>query len=217
MSEDTTRGILAKKKSESTFIHIRVDKELKDDLFDYARSERTSVTALVVSLIEDMLYSKKEEEEEESEDEIYEVILNSLGNLERRMEIRLATLQDTFNSLIGRLIDSQQAMLKNQRFRVRKEKRSDDDEFEEEEEIDFSDVLAIDKEEEIYKRVKRFLGQEGKIVDLKTIIAHIEIDRSLKRYLEEKSAKMPGWKEALITDAINEAAYELGFDVLEGE
>lgn len=195
-----------------TYIHVRIDQDTKTDLQDYAHTNSTSMTSVVTSLIEDMLY-KKDDDDEDDEDELLDLIVTSLMNLERRMEIRLATLQDTFNSLIGRLIDSQQSMSSSKPSQLRKRGKGEDDG--EQEGIDFADVLEVDKEEEVYKRIRRFLQQQGTTVDLKTAIQQIEIDRTLKDWLEVQDKKAPGWKEALIADAIQEAAIELGYPMLD--
>lgn len=195
------------------YIHIRVDKNLKDDLQEHAKKENTSLTNIITALIEDLLYKRDVDEEEEEEDELLEIVVSSLMNLERRMEIRLATLQDTFNSLIGRLIDSQNAMQAMRPSQIRKRKKGDTDD--DDDTIDLSDVLSVDKEEQIYSRVKRYLQQQGKVVDSNTILMHIENDRSLKEYLDEQEQHSVGLKMALITDAIQEAAYELGYPTLD--
>ncbi len=63
----------------------------------------------------------------EEEEQLLEILVSSLMNLEQRMEIRLGTLQDTFNSLIGRLIDSQQNLSRASSGRLRGKKSEDDD------------------------------------------------------------------------------------------
>ncbi|MHA2252939.1 MAG: hypothetical protein ACXAD7_21430 [Candidatus Kariarchaeaceae archaeon] len=198
------------------FLHVRVDADLKKDLVEYARGENTSLTAVVTALVEKMLYKQDEDEEQEEEDELLDLIVTSLMNLERRMEIRLATLQDTFNSLIGRLIDSQHTMQAMKPSQARKRRKGEVDEGDEDEEFDLSDVLSVNKEEEIYKRVKRYLEQQGKIVDMSAVIEQLEIDRTLKEYLDEQATQAPGLREALITDAIQEAAIELGYPMIDG-
>lgn len=209
----STRESLTKEKKDTAFIHVRVDQDLKDDLAKYAREEHTSITSVVTALCEDLLYKQVEEDKLDEEEELLDLIVSSLMNLERRMEIRLATLQDTFNSLIGRLIDSQQLVSPTKASRLMKRQKGETDD---DEETDyFSDILDVDREDEIYKRVERFLSQQAKIVDLKTVIAQIEVDRKLKQYLEEQDRNVPGWKEALITDAIHEAAQNLGFPMLD--
>ncbi len=204
---------LTEEDRDHAFLHVRVDADLKKDLVEYARNENTSLTSVVTALLEDMLYKQDEEEEQEEEDELLDLIVTSLMNLERRMEIRLATLQDQFNSLIGRLIDSQHAMQAVKPSQLRKRRKGDEDI--DDEVIELSKVLSVNKEEEIYKRVKRYLEQQGKIVDLNTIIQQIEVDRSLKEYLDEQARQSPGLKVALITDAIQEAAFELGYPMID--
>ncbi|MDH5401736.1 MAG: hypothetical protein OEZ01_02245 [Candidatus Heimdallarchaeota archaeon] len=216
MSSNTSDKKLIEEEDSHAFIHVRVDTDLKNDLIEHAKKENTSLTSLVTTLIEDFLYKKDESEEEDEEDQLMDLIVNSLVNLERRMEIRLATLQDTFNSLIGRLIDTQQSMGSTKPSQLRKRRKggaSDGDE--EDGKIDLSDILEVDKEEEVYRRVKRLLQQQGKVVDLNTVIQQIEVDRTLKDYLDNQAKQAPGWKEALITDAIQEAAYELGFPMID--
>ncbi|MHA2504710.1 MAG: hypothetical protein ACXAE3_17815, partial [Candidatus Kariarchaeaceae archaeon] len=201
MAEDSnsTSKKLIDDEDNYTYIHVRIDQDTKTDLQAYAHKNSTSMTSVVTSLIEDLLY-KRDDEEEDDEDELLDLIVTSLMNLERRMEIRLATLQDTFNSLIGRLIDSQQQIGTSKPSQLRKRSKGDDDETVEG--VDFADVLEVDKEEEVYKRIRRFLQQQGTTVDLKTAVQQIEIDRSLKEWLEDQDKKAPGWKEALIADAI---------------
>lgn len=196
-----------------TYIHIRVDTETKKDLQEYASKLSTSMTSVVTALIQDLLYKKDDEEELSEEDELLDLIVTSLMNLERRMEIRLATLQDTFNSLIGRLIDTQQSVSYAKPSEIRKRGKATTEEGSPS--VDLSDVLEVDKEAEIYKRIKRFLQQQGSTVDLQTAVQQIEVDRSLKDWLDEQDRKMPGWKQALIADAIQEAAVELGFPMID--
>lgn len=197
------------------YIHIRVDRNLKDDLSDYAHKNNTSITTLVTSQLENLLYKKVDEEDEGEEDEMLDMVINSLMNLERRMEIRLSTLQDTFNSLIGRLIDSQNTMTAISTSQFKKKKKGETGEDEDEPILDLSDVLNVDKEEEIYNRIKRFLQQQGKVVDANTVLQHIENDKALKEYLADQEKQSIGLRLALITDAIQEAAYELGYPTLE--
>lgn len=214
MSTSSARKRLTEEDDSHAFLHIRVDADLKKDLIKYSRNENTSLTAVVTALIEDMLYKQDEEDEKEEEDELLDLIVTSLMNLERRMEIRLATLQDQFNSLIGRLIDSQHAMQAIKPSQLRKRKSGEIDE-DTDETGSLSDILSVNKEEEIYKRVKRILEQQGTIVDLNTVIQQIEVDRSLKEYLDNQGKQSPGLKEALITDAIQEAAFELGYPMID--
>lgn len=198
-----------------TYVHVRVDTQTKQDLQDYANKLNTSMTSVVTSLIEDLLYKRDDDDDQDEEDELLDLIVTSLMNLERRMEIRLATLQDTFNSLIGRLIDTQQNMSMSKPSQLRKRGGGKSEEGEEPKSVDFADVLEVDKEEEVYKRIKRFLQQQGTTVDLKTAIQQIEVDRSLKEWLDKQDQKAPGWKEAIIADAIQEAALELGYPMLD--
>lgn len=197
------------------YIHIRVDRNLKDDLQSYARKENTSLTTVITSLVEDLLYKRDDDDDDESEDEFFNLVVSSLMNLERRMEIRLATLQDTFNSLIGRLIDSQSTLRSVSPSQLRKKKKGETSDDSEDDVLDLSDVLSVDKEEEIYARVKRYLQQQGKVIDSNTVLQQIENDRVLKEYLEEQDRQSVGLKLAMITDAIQEAAYELGYPTLE--
>ena len=108
-----------------TYIHVRIDQDTKTDLQEYAHTNSTSMTSVVTSLLEDMLY-KRDDDDEDDEDELLDLIVTSLMNLERRMEIRLATLQDTFNSLIGRLIDSQQSISSSKPSQLRKRAKGDE-------------------------------------------------------------------------------------------
>jgi hypothetical protein len=197
------------------YIHIRVDRNLKDDLQAHARKENTSITTLITSLVEDLLYKRDDDEDEEEDDELLDLVISSLMNLERRMEIRLATLHDTFNSLIGRLIDSQNTLRSASSAQLRKKKKGEILDTDDDELVDLSDVLSVDKEEEIYARVKRYLQQQGKVIDANTVLQQIENDRVLKEYLAEQDRQSVGLKLALITDAIQEAAYELGYPTLE--
>ncbi|MFV2014449.1 MAG: hypothetical protein ACC656_03395, partial [Candidatus Heimdallarchaeota archaeon] len=127
----------------------------------------------------------------------------------------LATLQDTFNSLIGRLIDSQNILRSASSTQFRKKKKGEVTDSDDDGLVDLSDVLSVDKEEEIYARVKRFLQQQGKVIDANTVLQQIENDRILKEYLAEQDRQSVGLKLALITDAIQEAAYDLGYPTLE--
>ena len=206
---------LTEEEDTHAFLHIRVDGDLKKDLIDYSKSENTSITAVVTAIIEDLLYKQDEEDEQEEADELLDLLVNSLMNLERRMEIRLATLQDTFNSLIGRLIDSQHTVQSIKPSQLRKRKKGEADDEVGTGGIDLADVLSVNKEEEIYKRVKRYLEQQGKIVDIEAVIQQIEVDRSLKEYLDDQARQSPGLREALITDAIQEAAYELRYPMID--
>lgn len=216
LNSDSSIGREIEEEKTHAYIHIRVDRNLKDDLQAHTRKENTSITTIITSMIENLLYKKDEDDEEEDEDELLDLVVSSLMNLERRMEIRLATLQDTFNSLIGRLIDSQNVSRSTSSTQLRKKKKgemasdADDDGL-----VDLSDVLSVDKEEEIYARVKRYLQQQGKVIDANTVLQQIENDRVLKEYLEEQDRQSVGLKLALITDAIQEAAYELGYPTLE--
>jgi hypothetical protein len=206
---------LTEEEDTHAFLHIRVDGDLKKDLVEYSKSENTSITAVVTALIENSLYKQDEEEEKEEKDQVLDIVISSLMNLERRIEIRLATLQDTFNSLIGRLIDSQHTMQSIKPSQIRKRKKGETEEDVDTGGIDLADVLSVNKEEEIYKRVKRYLEQQGKIVDLEAVIQQIEVDRSLKEYLDDQARQSPGLSKALITDAIQEAAYELGYPMID--
>lgn len=201
-----------KKEKDLSFIHVRVTSDLKRDLVEHTKKENSSITAVVTSLLENFLYKKDEDEEDEEQDQILETIVNSLMNLERRMEIRLATLQDTFNSLIGRLIDSQQNITSFRSSQLHKRKGEANNE---EAQLDLTDILDVDKEEEIYRRVKRFLQQQGKVIDANTVLQQLEVDRSIKNFLEEQEKSSPGWKIALVTDAIQEAAYDLGYPMFD--
>lgn len=214
LESDSSIGREIEEEKTHAYIHIRVDRNLKDDLQAHTRKENTSITTVITSMIENLLYKKDEDEDGDEEDELLDLIVTSLMNLERRMEIRLATLQDTFNSLIGRLIDSQNVLRSSSSKQLRKKKKG---EIVEDDEglVDLSDVLSVDKEEEIYARVKRFLQQQGKVIDANTVLQQIENDRVLKVYLEEQDRQSIGLKLALITDAIQEAAYELGYPTLE--
>jgi len=198
-----------------TYVHVRLDTATKNDLQDYANKINGSMTSVVTSLIEDLLYKRDDDDDKDEEDQLLDLIVTSLMNLERRMEIRLATLQDTFNSLIGRLIDTQQNMSMASPSQLRKRGSSKGESGDEVPVVDFADVLEVDKEEEVYKRIKRFLQQQGTTVDLKTAIQQIEIDRSLKDWLDDQDKRAPGWKEALIADAIQEAAIELGYPMID--
>ncbi len=212
---DTSIGREIEEEKSHAYIHIRVDRNLKDDLQSHARKENTSLTTIITSLVENLLYKKDDEEDEEDKDEFLDLVVSSLMNLERRMEIRLATLQDTFNSLIGRLIDSQSTLRSVSTAQLRKKKKGEVSDDSEDRELDLSDVLSVDKEEEIYARVKRYLQQQGKVIDSNTVLQQIENDRVLKEYLEDQDKQSVGLKLALITDAIQEAAYELGYPTLE--
>lgn len=197
-----------------SYVHVRLETSIKDDLQKYANKENTSMTAVVTALIQDLLYKQDEDEDLDEDDQLLDMIVTSLMNLERRMEIRLATLQDTFNSLIGRLIDAQQQIQYSSPSQMRKKRKGDTDEAESIP-LDLTDVLEVDKEEEIYKRVKRFLQQQGRIVELQSVIQQLEMDRMIKEYLDDQDKQSPGIKEALVTDAIQEAAYELGYPMID--
>jgi hypothetical protein len=197
-----------------SYVHVRLETSIKDDLQKYANKENTSMTAVVTALVQDLLYKQDEDEELDEEDQLLDMIVTSLMNLERRMEIRLATLQDTFNSLIGRLIDAQQQIQYTSPSQMRKKRKGDTDDAENIP-LDLTDVLEVDKEEEIYKRVKRFLQQQGRIVELQSVIQQLEMDRMIKEYLDDQDKQSPGIKEALVTDAIQEAAYELGYPMID--
>jgi len=214
-SEKSVGRKVAEDEDTYSYIHVRVDSDLKEDLAGYATKENTSLTAVVTSLIEDFLYKQDDEEDEDEEDELLDLIVTSLMNLERRMEIRLATLQDTFNSLIGRLIDSQSSMKSISPSQLRKRRRGEAIDADEDGNLDLSDILHVDKEEEIYKRVKRYLQQQGRVVPTSTVLQHIEVDRNLKEYLENQEKQNIGLKIALLTDAIQEAAYELGYPMID--
>ena len=215
LDSDSSIGKEVEDEKSHAYIHIRVDRNLKDDLQVYTRKENTSITTLLISLIEDLLYKKDDEEGEDEQDVLLDLVVSSLMNLERRMEIRLATLQDTFNSLIGRLIDSQNVMRSSATSQLKKKKKGEVVDEDEEGLVDLTDVLSVDKEEEIYARVKRYLQQQGKVIDATTVLQQIENDRVLKEYLAEQDKQSVGLKLALIADAIQEAAYELGYPTLE--
>lgn len=206
MSQDQSiRNKIEEKDTDYTFVHIRVRKDLKKDLYKYARDNSTSLTAVVNSLVEDKLYKKDEEEEEQDdEDEMLNLVVSSLLNLEQRMDFRLNMLQDMFNSLARTLIESQK--LATTRTKKVKKLRGDEDV-----EDDSSNILDIDFEKTIYERVRKFIADQQKVMDLSSVIKHIELDPTLRNYLNTAVDNISGWKEALITDAIDEAALEIGY------
>ena len=204
--EESTRNKIEEKDTDFTFIHVRIRKDLKKDLYQYARDNSTSLTAVVNSLIEDHLYKKDEEiDEEDEEDEMLNLVVSSLLNLEQRMDFRLNMLQDMFNSLARTLIESQKLVATRSK-KIRKLRGEDEDK-----EDDATDVLNIDYEKTIYERIKKFIADQGRVVELSSAIKHIELDPTLRHYLNNQLDNIPGWKESLITDAIEEAAMEIGF------
>ena len=210
--EESTRSKIEERDVDFTFVHVRIRKDLKKDLDNYAKRNSTSLTAVVNSLIEDLLYTKEEDEEEkvDQDDELLNLVVSSLMNLEQRMDFRLSMLSDQFNSLARTLMESQKLVTR----RSEKIKQLRGEATKEEE---TADVLEIDYEKTIYDRVKRFIADQGKVIDLTTTLKHIELDPTLKNYLNNQVDNIPGWKEALITDAIEEAAYEIGYTMTEEE
>lgn len=207
----TEEEIIPKGKTTS-YIHVRVDPQFKEDLMKKVEEEKTNLTAFVVNTLSDVIY-KTEEEEEDKEEKLLDEILNSMENLERRIEIRLATLQDTFNSLIGRLIDFEN------KDRQRRKQRKEGDKASEAGDVlslEKENVLKLEPEKIIYARVKRYIENRGaaNFPEFEEILAHLETDSRIKEYLDQQSANFPGWKESLVTDAIEEAIEELGISVL---
>ena len=212
--EDTQEKdeIISKGKN-NAYIHVRVDPHFKEDLLKKVEEQNTNLTAFVVNTLSEAVY-KKEEEEIDKDEKFLDEILDAMENLERRIEIRLSTLQDTFNSLIGRLIDFEN------RERKRKKRRrgsKDDDEDEDiRSALEKENVLKIEPEKIIYARVKRYIENRGSnnFPEYEEILAHLETDSRIKEYLDVQGADFPGWKESLITDAIEEAIEELGISVI---
>ncbi len=216
------KGLIPREKK-SSYIHIRVDPDFKDQVTKKAMEEEMNLTNFVVLALEEAIYEKdveeeeKEEEEEEEEDFLLEEILTAMENLERRMEIRLATLQDAFNSLIGKLLDFERSGASLARGRKKGKAKDSDDE----ESFDFEldNVLQTEPEKLIYQRVKRYIeskGSVGRLPPFSEIVAHLETDKKLKEYLIAQDKNFPGWKDTLIRDAIDEAIDELGIPVYGG-
>lgn len=210
-STESTRSKIEAKDTEFSFIHVRIRKDLKDELYKNAEENKTSLTAVVNQIIEDYIFKQEEVEDEvDEEDEMLNLVVSSLMNLEQRMDFRLNMLQDMFNSLARTLIDSQKLGVT----RSKKIAKLKGDEVEED---DTSDILDLDYESTIYERVKKFLADQGRVMELGVVIKHVELDSTLKNYLNNQLDNMPGWKEALITDAIEEAAFEIGFNMVPEE
>ncbi|RMG41344.1 MAG: hypothetical protein D6732_02585 [Methanobacteriota archaeon] len=203
---------LIPKGKSTSYIHVRVDPQFKEDLMKKVEEEKTNLTAFVVNTLSDAIY-KTDEEEEDKEEKLLDEILNSMEKLERRIEIRLSTLQDTFNSLIGRLID-----FENRDRQRRKRRKAGDGEKDNEDTISLENenILKLEPEKIIYARVKRYIENRGaaNFPEFEEILAHLETDSRIKEYLDQQSANFPGWKESLVTDAIEEAIEELGISVI---
>lgn len=221
MSEDEHRDPkrLIPREKKSSYIHIRVDPDFKDQVTRKAMDEEMNLTNFVILALEEAIYEKKVEEEEEEgeeeeeEDMLLEEILTAMENLERRMEIRLATLQDAFNSLIGKLLDFERT---GATIRQRKSKGKSSEEDEEEFNFELDNVLQTEPEKLIYQRVKRYIeskGSVGRLPPFSEILAHLETDKKVKEYLIAQDKSFPGWKDTLIRDAIDEAIDELGIPV----
>lgn len=194
--------------SDISYIHVRVPTYFKEDLEKRVDDDKTTITAFVTNTLEREIYKSDEEEVDEKE-ELIDVILTAMENLERRIEIRLGALQDTFNSLIGRLIDFDKvARSGTTRRRSKSEDGEDDGGLLD---IDSENILSMDPETTIYNRVKTYIESKGreKLPEFDEIVAHLETDKNIKKYLDDESKNFPGWKESLITDAIDEAIDEL--------
>lgn len=195
-------------REESTaYIHVRVNASFKEDLLKRIEEEETNLTSFVINSLETAMY-EEEEEEEDDEDYLLDEILTAMQNLERRIEIRLSTLQDTFNALIGKLIDFERVSasgghVRGEKFTKHKSRLS---------QLESDNILQIDPESVIYQRVKRYIESKGinNFPSFNEITAHLETDGQIKEYLDAKSSAFPGWKETLIKDAIDEAVDELG-------
>ncbi|MCY3413299.1 MAG: hypothetical protein INQ03_16795 [Candidatus Heimdallarchaeota archaeon] len=212
-AKESTRSKIEEKDTDYSFIHVRIRKDLKNELYKYAEENKSSLTAVVNKIVEDYVFKKEEvieEEEESEEDELLNLVVSSLLNLEQRMDFRLNMLQDMFNSLARTLIDSQ-------KLQTTRSKKIAQLKGEEEKDDDTSDILDIDFEKTIYERVKKYIADQGRVMDLDLVTKHIELDPTLKNYLNNQLDNMPGWKEALITDAIEEAAFEIGFTLVSEE
>ncbi len=211
-SSDSARTKIEAKDTEFSFIHVRIRKDLKDELYKRAEENKASLTSVVNQIVEEYLFKKEEEEaeEEDEEDEMLNLVVSSLLNLEQRMDFRLNMLQDMFNSLARTLIDSQ-------KLGVARSKKISKLKGEDTEEEETADILDLDLESTIYDRVKKFIADQGRVMELSIVIKHIELDSTLKHYLNNQLDNMPGWKEMLITDAIEEAAYEIGFSMVPEE
>ncbi len=205
---------LIPEKKSVAFIHIRVDPEFKRDLLEKVEEEDTNLTAYVVNTLSADIY-KKEIEEEDEEDLLREDILGALENLERRVEIRLSTLQDTFNSLIGKLIALDTRKSSTRRGKSRKQQAFVEEDDELSDVLDKDEVLKIRPEEMVYSRVKRFVETKGvaEVPDFQEIILHLETDAQIKEFFQRQEETFPGWKESMVTDAIEEAIEELGISL----
>lgn len=210
ISTDDYEEIISEGKT-TAYIHVRVDPQFKKDLLKKVDEEETNVTAFVVNTLSDAIY-KEEEQQVDKEQKLLDEILDAMENLERRIEIRLSTLQDTFNSLIGRLIDFEN------RERSRRKKSSTKEDEKEQETVALMEkesILKLEPEKLIYARVKRYIENKGahSIPPFEEILAHLETDSRIKKYLETQDQNFPGWKDSLVTDAIEEAIEELGLSI----
>jgi hypothetical protein len=196
--------------SDVSYIHVRVPTYFKEDLEKKIDEEKTTITAYVINTLEREIYKSKEDDEVDEKEELIDTLLAAMENLERRIEIRLGTLQDTFNSLIGRLIDFDKN-IKKEPYARKKGKDQDSDATDTLLDFDRDSILNVNPEEDIYSRVKRYIESKGreKLPDFEEIVAHLETDKKIKKYLEDQARSFPGWKESIIRDAIDEAIEEL--------
>lgn len=216
------RGVIPREKK-SSYIHIRVDPDFKEAVVNAADEEDANMTEYVVAALQramnyipeeeavELEEEEEDEEEEDKEERLLDEIISAMENLERRMEIRLATLQDTFNSLIGRLLDFEKA---GQQVRKGKKESAEESAFD----LDLDNVLQVDPEKLIYQRVKRYIEAQGaaRLPSFDEIMAHLETDAKIKEYLENQDKTFPGWRDTLVRDAIDEAIDELGIPIFGG-
>ena len=64
LESDSSIGREIEEEKTHAYIHIRVDRNLKDDLQAHARKENTSITTIITALIENLLYKKDEDEDQ---------------------------------------------------------------------------------------------------------------------------------------------------------
>ena len=199
------------KEKSDTYIHIRVDHEFKRDILKKAKKQGMNLTNFVSASLEPVVYPQEIDKEEESSEELLDEILTAMENLERRIEIRLSTLQDTFNSLIGKLLDFEKAG-RRPRKKHKKGKQGEEAINDTDLNLDTTRILLIEPEKQVYQRVKLYIESKGvaRAPDFSEILNQLETDGNIKEFLDDQDSSFPGWKGTLIRDAIDEALEELG-------
>ncbi len=204
-------------RNKTEFIHLRVDKKFKRDVEDYAKEHNTSVTAVVTRAIEQFIYEK--ESEKKKQELVFEEITESLENLERRIELRMSLLQDNIQALMNTIISSDALVTRRPRRAKRKVRKIEPEELEEEYEEEYyeeefipsAEEIMVTNERTIYEKVYDFMQNQGRIVTVDEVKAHLE--RTCKKCIEfllKEEAKQQGMMQFYLVDAIQEAAMELG-------